>query len=81
MEPRRRYTRAIDVGIFEDRIGFVLHFDDDQRETFLFDRNTAQRLASGLLDALVQTRIPPSNPPAALGINVGEDVRTQESIG
>ena len=74
-----RYTRCIEVGVFQGKVGFTLHFDDDQREHFLFDRVTARQLAANLFVILEQSS--PPDPPQALGISVAEDIVTKERLG
>lgn len=74
-----RYTRAIEVGVFQDKVGFTMHFDDG-REHFLFDRATARRLAANLFHIL--EALPTPTPPApALGISVAEDIVMKERLG
>jgi hypothetical protein len=73
-----RYTRHIDVGIFQNHVGFTLHFDQGV-EHFLFDRTTARRLAASLFHVLEETSTP--EPPRTLGISVAEDIVTKERLG
>jgi hypothetical protein len=80
MMTRTRYTRAIEVGAFEEKIGFTLTFDD-QREHFLFERSVARELALKLLQALDQTMDRTPQPPRALGISVAEDISAEERLG
>jgi hypothetical protein len=75
---RTRYTRAIDVGAFENKIGFTLTFDDS-REHFLFERSVARDLALKLLQALEHDPQPLA--PRALGISVAEDINAKEKLG
>ena len=44
-----RYTRRIEVGTYEDKIGFTLYFDNDTKEHFLFSPVVAEALAKKLL--------------------------------
>ena len=54
-QPRTRYTRRIEVGTFEEKIGFTLHFDEGC-EHFLFQRDLACDLALKLLRVAELTR-------------------------
>ena len=55
MEGRRRYTRSIEVGIYEDKVGYSLCYDTGEREHFLFSREVARDLALKLLHVIDRT--------------------------
>ena len=44
-----RHTRRIEVGTYENKIGFTLYFDNDEKEHFLFAPAIAEALARKLL--------------------------------
>lgn len=81
MEARTRYTRAIDVGVYEDKVGFTLYYGEDTKEHFLFSRDVARDLALKLLRVIDRTPTPlPRRPGDDIGISDGGTIRLTDPI-
>jgi len=54
MTPRR--TRRIEVGTFENKVGFTMYFDQGEKEHFLFSVEVADSLATKLLHVISEVK-------------------------
>ena len=51
-----RRTTKIEVGHHQDKVGFTMYFDDQEKEHFLFSLDIAESLANGLLKEIRDMR-------------------------
>lgn len=51
-----RQVRHIDVGMWQDKVGYTMHFADGDKEHFLFTAEVAERMAQAILSSVEQLR-------------------------
>jgi len=47
-----RKTQKIEVGTYQDKVGFTMYFETGEKEHFLFSLDVASALANGLLKVI-----------------------------
>jgi hypothetical protein len=78
----RRFTERIELGQYEGRVGFTMHFTDGTSETFLFDLKTARDLFTQgltLLESVQQAQHAAHLPHSGVGMGDGAKMRLVKS--
>ena len=62
-----RYAQKIEVGVYEQRIGFTIHYVDGERAHFLFAKDIAKQLTEQLGTLIaeleyLERQMPPQGP-------------------
>lgn len=72
-----RYTQRIDVGVYEDKVGYTAFLEDGTPEHHLFSAEVAEQLALKLLSLVAEQRqyIRRQMPHDRVGVRDGVQVR------